>query len=74
VFRAGGAAAEPPAPRAAPGRSGFQKNERFASYLASGSFGKTKPLGKTRRVQRNKALFMLAVVLLLAFVLYKAFF
>jgi hypothetical protein len=55
-------------------RRGFEKNERFASYLASGSFGKARPLSKERKLQRNKAIFMLIVVLLLAFVLYKALF
>lgn len=34
-------------------------SERLASYLASGSFGKSRVLSHERRIQRNKAVFML---------------
>ncbi|HEY8240538.1 MAG TPA: hypothetical protein VIH35_03785, partial [Kiritimatiellia bacterium] len=47
------AAAQPP-----PGRS----DKRLTSYLSSGSFGKSMPLTRERRVVRARAIFMLLVV------------
>jgi len=47
---------------AAPG-----KPEKLASYLASGSFGKSGSLSHERRIQRNKAIFMLIVAILAIF-------
>lgn len=43
---------------------------KFANYFASGSFGSSRPLAEERRIQRNKAIFMVVVlVLVLAIVL-----
>ena len=48
-------------------------SERFASYLSSGSFGRSRPLTQEKRIQRNKAVFMLIFVALIAFLLIQAF-
>ncbi len=45
-----------------------QDKERFASYFTSGNFIRSRPLRQERRLQRNKALFMLFVVAMVAFV------
>ena len=45
-------------------RRSTQAPPRFANYFASGSFGKSRPLAEERRIQRNKAIFMIIVVLL----------
>lgn len=37
---------------------------KFANYLASGSFGNSRPLAQERRIQRNKAIFMVVVLVL----------
>jgi hypothetical protein len=58
---------ESPAPAA---RKPAVDPERFTTYLSSGSFGKAVPLTRERRVMRNRALFMLAVVALLTALLY----
>lgn len=41
--------------------------ERLANYLASGSFGKSRPLSHERRIERNKAIMMLLFALLALF-------
>ena len=49
--------------------------KQFASYLASGSFGKTsRPLSQEKKLQRNKAIFMLVFALLAAFVVFRMIF
>ena len=58
-------------PRAPQRPGAVRGNERFASYLSSGSFGKSRPVGVERRVQRNKAIFALLLAVLLSFILYK---
>lgn len=40
------------------------KTPKFANYLASGSFGNSRPLAQERRIQRNKAVFMVVVLVL----------
>lgn len=55
----------PSASRAAPGHP-----EKFASYLASGSFGAPRSLSRERRIQRNKAIMMLVFALLAIYSLY----
>ena len=70
-------AAEPRAPLApgmAPRNPSANETQRFANYFASGSFGKARPLGRERRVMRNKAIFMLLLVALFAFVLHRLLF
>lgn len=52
-----------------PGTKGGRKNdERFLEYLSS-SFDRGRPLGKERRIQRNKAVLMLVIVLFLLFMI-----
>jgi hypothetical protein len=51
-----------------------EEPKRLSSYLSSGSFGSTRPVADERRFQRNKALFMLAFVGVLALILYALFF
>lgn len=58
-------------PGMAPRNPAPRKADQFASYLASGSFGKAQPLGRERRVMRNKAIFMLIVVAVVAFVVFR---
>lgn len=58
----------------APRQSDPRGNERFASYFASGSFVKTKPLARARRNQRNRAVFMLIVVILAAYIVFHVVF
>lgn len=55
----------------APPAKVVSKDERFASYFSSGSFGKAGPLSHERKVQRNRAIFMVFVVALVAFLVYK---
>lgn len=60
-----------PAPGMAPRNPGPPGAERFSNYFSSGSFGTTRPLGHERRVMRNKAIFMLILVVLVAFLVYQ---
>jgi len=46
------------------------KPEKLANYLASGSFGKRGSLTRERKIQRNKAIFMLVLALLAVFSLF----
>lgn len=70
-------APEPPpartasAPGMAPRNPAPRGPEQFANYFSSGSFGSTRPLGHERRVMRNKAIFMLILVALAAFLVYQ---
>lgn len=71
--------ASPPEPPPAPVGPASRRppavpDQRFASYLASGSFGRTRPLGHEKRLQRNKAIFMVIFVILVGFVLYRVLF
>ncbi|MFH0908593.1 MAG: hypothetical protein V1929_07515 [bacterium] len=54
-----------------PTRKPASKDERFANYFSSGSFGKAGPLSRERKLQRNRAIFMILVVALAAFLLYR---
>ncbi|MCS6771518.1 MAG: hypothetical protein NZ740_05785 [Kiritimatiellae bacterium] len=47
---------------------------RFLRYFASGTFVHSRPLERERRVLRNKALFLLLVALLLAYLVYSLVF
>jgi hypothetical protein len=68
-------AAPPPRPAPAPGMAPRNPNpretDRFANYFASGSFGKSRPMVRERRVMRNKAIFMLILVALVGFLVYR---
>ncbi|HMP75550.1 MAG TPA: hypothetical protein PKE12_04560 [Kiritimatiellia bacterium] len=55
---------------AAPRRVGPRESDKFASYFSSGSFVKPRTLGRERRVQRNKAIFMLIFVGLVGYLVY----
>ena len=46
-------------------------DRRFFNFFARGSFEGSLPLRQEKRVQRNKAIFMLAVVAVVAFVVFK---
>jgi hypothetical protein len=50
-----------------------KRQPQLASYLASGSFGKRGSLARERRIQRNKAIFMLLFALLAIFSLWSWF-
>lgn len=74
-----------PSPRPAPMASSTPANVlhprraapedgRFTKYFASGSFGKSRPLGHEKRLQRNKAIFMVIFVILVGSVVYRLFF
>lgn len=60
-----------PAPGMAPRNPSPRETDRFANYFASGSFGKSRPMVRERRVMRNKAIFMLILVALVAFLVYR---
>lgn len=49
-------------------------DQRFATYFGSGSLHSVRPLRQERRVQRNKALFMMGMALLLLYILYHVIF
>lgn len=57
-------------PSAGPSRAAgtLRDKQKFASYFTSGTFIRSRPLRQERRLQRNKAIFMLFVVVLVAFV------
>lgn len=68
-----GTVAEPPRPLSVDTKRRVVPNtERFASYLSSGSFGKSRPLTHERKIQRNKAIIMAVVVVLIGFMLFRA--
>ena len=79
--RPAGPRAREPAP-ARPGRlveptrkaGHLLKDDRFANYFASGSFVGAPPAKGEGRVQRNKAVFMIVIVVVVGFVLYSLIF
>ncbi|MBU1693929.1 MAG: hypothetical protein KKC51_08180 [Verrucomicrobia bacterium] len=68
--------------RTAPGRAAeptpkaghLLQDDRFANYFSSGSFVRTRPAAGGSRVQRNKALFMLVLVIIFGFILFSFLF
>jgi hypothetical protein len=78
VFDARAVAPPPsaPPPQTAPParRPDPTEDKRFANYFASGSFVTTRPLGRERRVQRNKAIFLLIFALLMGYLVYHLIF
>lgn len=67
---------QPPAPTPKPPETRTPKksapiDQRFASYLTTGSFTPVAQAREDRSVQRNKAIFMILVVLLVGFVIFK---
>ncbi len=72
--RAAAAPAAPPAPpETAPAvrRHRVEGDERFASYFASGGFLGAKPMKQEKNFQRNRALFMIVVVIIFGFIVWK---
>ena len=65
------AAAEPRAPAYPSDRRPPAGEGRFAEYFASGSFGKARMLGHERNVQRNRAIVMIILVVVVAFTVLK---
>lgn len=55
-------------------RSHMSRDERFRNYFGHGSFLPARPLKQERRVQRNKAIFVLVVVVVFGFIVYRMFF
>lgn len=51
-----------PAPAGANPTEAYEQRRKFASYLSSGSLIPPKPMRQERRVVRNKAIFMLVLV------------
>jgi hypothetical protein len=46
-------------------------DERFRNYFGNGSFMATRPLKQEKQIQRNKAIFMICVVLVFGFIVLK---
>ncbi len=58
-------------PSAAPSvRAPVQGDQRFANYFMAGGLMGPRPLRQEKSVQRNKAIFMIVVVLVVAFLVY----
>lgn len=63
-----------PAPKSPPQRAPKKAppiDQKFASYLTTGSFTPVAQAREDRSVQRNKAIFMILVVLLVGFIIFK---
>lgn len=59
----------------APARvGGGYRDQRFFQYLSTGSFGAARPLARERRIQRNKAIFLLLIAGLLGYLVYRLLF
>ncbi len=66
------APAAPPPPLVVDARRrASTKNPRFANYFASGSFGSSRPLAEERRIQRNKAVFMIIVLVVVLAIVWR---
>jgi hypothetical protein len=59
-----------PGPAGSPKNKAVMKNHRFASYFSSGNFLGGRPMKKEKNVQRNKAVFMIIVVIIFMFSVY----
>jgi hypothetical protein len=69
-----GAAAAPLSTTSSTRRASLIADKRFASYFASGSFVDTRTLSRERRIQRNKAIFLLICALLMGYIVYRFIF
>ncbi len=63
-----------PAPETELKNKSVIKDERFASYFSSGSFMEARPLRQEKNVQRNKAIFMIVLVIIAAFTVFQLIF
>jgi hypothetical protein len=57
-----------------PKNKAVMKNHRFASYFSSGNFLGGRPMKQEKRVQRNKAVFMVVFVIIVAFSVFRLIF
>ena len=63
-----------PGPAGGPKNKAVMKNQRFASYFSSGNFLGGRPMKQEKSVQRNKAVFMIVVVIIVAFSVFRLVF
>ncbi len=63
-----------PPPVAEAARKPAAKDDRFANYFSSGNFLGAKPLRQEKNVQRNKAIFMMIIVVIVTFSVYHLLF
>ena len=57
-----------------PKNASVMKDQRFANYFSSGNFLGSRPMKQEKSVQRNKAVFMIVVVVLVAFSVFRLVF
>ncbi len=53
-------------------RNRVRGDERFAHYFSTGGFKPLTPIGTDRSIQRNKAIFMVVIVIIFAYIIYYA--
>jgi hypothetical protein len=56
-----------PEPVGGPKNKAVMRDQRFANYFSSGNFLGGRPMKQEKSVQRNKAVFMIVVVIVVAF-------
>lgn len=57
-----------PEPTGGPKNKAVMKDQRFANYFSSGNFLGGRPMKQEKSVQRNKAVFMIVVVIVVTFI------
>ena len=60
-----------PEPSGGPKNKAVMKDQRFANYFSSGNFLGGRPMKQEKSVQRNKAVFMVVVVIVVAFSVFR---
>jgi hypothetical protein len=60
-----------PEPSSGPKNKAVMKDQRFANYFSSGNFLGSRPMKQEKSVQRNKAVFMIVVVIVVAFSVFR---
>ena len=60
-----------PEPAGGPKNKAVMKDQRFANYFSSGGFLGGRPMKQEKSVQRNKAVFMIVVVIVVAFSVFR---
>lgn len=60
-----------PEPSGGPKNKAVMKDQRFANYFSSGNFLGGRPMKQEKSVQRNKAVFMILVVIVVAFIVFR---
>ena len=63
-----------PEPSGGPKNKAVMKDQRFANYFSSGGFLGGRPMKQEKSVQRNKAVFMIVVVVIVAFSVFRLVF